>query len=183
MPWKRIINLKRFFLKSNLSSFLSWVNHSTDIYSNRNQHGVLVYSQCWPLLPIPHSPPSLSCPLPSGGHSLPHPKPSPHRIQSRHVNTSFFSLFVDSPLHFFISSPFFISFSTCLVLRGYGKWNCQRARNRGVLRRAECVPQRIQAGRASAWARVSWGGSEAKAWQEAPYLSMSTHSVPGCFQG
>lgn len=49
-------------------------------------------------------------------------------------------------ISFFISSPFFISFSTCLELRGYGKGNSQRARNRGVFRGTEGFPHSIQAG-------------------------------------
>lgn len=99
---------------------------------------------------------------------------------------SFFTLLEAFPtwFFFFISSPSFISFSTCLEQRGYGKWNCQRARNRGVLRRTECL-LRIQAGQASELHRVGavGRGPKLKAWQEAPYLRMSTHSVPGSFQG
>lgn len=68
-----------------------------------------------------------------------------------------------SPLHFFISSPFFISFSTCLEPRGYGKWNCQRARNRGVLRQVKCFLHSMQAGPGQA--RYE-GGRLGQSWAE-----------------
>lgn len=44
-----------------------------------------------------------------------------------------------------VSSPFLISFSTSLELRGCGEWNCQRARNRGVLGQAKCFLYNMQA--------------------------------------
>ena len=110
--------------------------------------------------------------------------------QSRHINTNFFPLCEACPTWFFISSPFFISLSTCLELRGYGKWNCQRARNRGVFRRTERFLPKMQAGQASRLHRTGGcqpgrteSGPRPKAWRVAPYLSTSTHSVPGSSQG
>lgn len=95
--------------------------------------------------------------------------------QSRHINTNFSPLCEACPTWFFISLPFFISLSTCLELRGYGKWNCQRARNRGVFRRTERFLPKMQAGQASRLHRAGGcrpgraeSGPRPKAWRVAP---------------
>ena len=74
-----------------------------------------------------------------------HSKPAHDCVQNKRAEE--FCLWLEALLlQVFISTPFVISFSTCLELRGCGEWNCQRARNRGVLRQAKRFLYNTQAG-------------------------------------
>lgn len=77
-------------------------------------------------------------------------------------------------ISFFIASPFFISFFTCLEPREYGKWNGQRPRNGGVLRGTERFLHPIQAGLRE---HAGYGGAWTEDLQEA---SLTQHIYTFC---
>jgi hypothetical protein len=95
-----------------------------------------------------------------GIHLLYPLKPCRDCIQIRNGKMSFFSLLVAFPTPFFHFITFLYLLSTCLELRGYGKWNCQRARNRGVLRQAKCFLHMKPAGQEQVCCRGMAPGPE-----------------------